>query len=223
MRTRFTCVAAAVALGVSSSSAELVSEDGDFGADTVTFDSESGQRWLDLSVSTNRSYADVLGETGAGGDFEGWRHATRDEIATFFEHAGLDLGPPSNAFLTQNHDPAVALAALIGTTGTQGNCGAGCQFSYVQGWRTREAGEDPAYAFSSSIAWFDNTAGLFAAAPATPVGRAILTGYTQDGARVETGSFLVEVPEPGAPEAAAAAVTALVVARLAAGTRARIR
>jgi len=42
----------------------------------VTRDTSSGLDWLDLGLTTGRSYNEVLAEFGSGGDFEGWRYAT---------------------------------------------------------------------------------------------------------------------------------------------------
>jgi hypothetical protein len=195
-------------LGVAAP-AELLSEDGPFGPDTVTFDSETGLRWLDVVVPTGLSYSEALAETEPGGHYEGWRMATADEVATLFDHAGFDLTVGSD-FVPQNHGPAMALAALVGTSATNGNCGSGCSFSFTQGWRLRAPGEDPSFYYVDGLGWFDNSAPLNPSYPQAPIGRAALGHYTgQDSGSSGRGAWLVQVPEPGPGLVAASALGAL--------------
>ncbi len=67
----FLCLGSAAEAGV------MIGDDAVFGAGSITIDTDTGLEWLDWTESTNRSYNDVSGQFGAGGDFEGWRHATR--------------------------------------------------------------------------------------------------------------------------------------------------
>ena len=53
-----------------------------YGADSITLDTETGLRWLDVPISLNRSYNDVAAQFGAGGDFEGYRFATPSEVTS---------------------------------------------------------------------------------------------------------------------------------------------
>ena len=64
-------VALSAILGFTSTAFAAIYDNG-----TGTTDSTSGLDWLDLTASTGRSYADVSGEFGTGGDFEGYRYAT---------------------------------------------------------------------------------------------------------------------------------------------------
>jgi hypothetical protein len=89
-----------------------------FGTNAVTRDLATGLDWLDLTLSTNRSYDDITGVDGsnelvAGGDFAGWRYATVAEIRLFFLDAGI---PDVPGFSPANHDPVVALMTLVGIT-----------------------------------------------------------------------------------------------------------
>jgi hypothetical protein len=43
-------------------------------------DTESGLDWLDVTSSTNLSYNYVSSQFGVGGQFEGWRYASRNEL-----------------------------------------------------------------------------------------------------------------------------------------------
>ncbi len=58
----------------------------DFTANELVDGNANGLTWLNLNQSTNRSYNDVSGEFGAGGDFEGYRYATGDEINTLISN-----------------------------------------------------------------------------------------------------------------------------------------
>jgi hypothetical protein len=79
---------------------------------TTTLDTDQNLVWLDLTESTNRSYNDVAGQFGVGGDFEGWRHATTSEITTLFTNAGF--APP---YMLNDEDPAfLNLINLLGPT-----------------------------------------------------------------------------------------------------------
>lgn len=83
-----------------------------FGIDTLTIDTDTNLAWLDLTFTDARSFDDVSSQFGAGGDFEGYRYATEQEVLTFFEHAGIPNAPGTSI---ANHDPINALLALVGT------------------------------------------------------------------------------------------------------------
>ena len=57
--------------------AEQIPSDSPFGPDTITLDTETGLRWLDLTLSTPFTYDEMLVELGPGGTFDGYRLATR--------------------------------------------------------------------------------------------------------------------------------------------------
>lgn len=59
------------------------------GAEIVTLDDVNNLEWLDVTESTSRSFDDVAGQFGAGGDFAGWRHATRADLTALFTQAGF--------------------------------------------------------------------------------------------------------------------------------------
>lgn len=46
----------------------------------ITRDTVTGLDWLDVTESRGLSYDEVLAQTGVGGDYEGWRHATAAEL-----------------------------------------------------------------------------------------------------------------------------------------------
>ena len=55
----------------------------------IAKDTSTGMEWLHLSLSTNISFDEILDEFGPGGRFEGFRHATAEELATFYANAGV--------------------------------------------------------------------------------------------------------------------------------------
>lgn len=59
-------------------SATVMSADdiGGFGIGALTRDTDQGLDFLDVTFSMNRSFNDVSGHFGVGGNFEGFRYAT---------------------------------------------------------------------------------------------------------------------------------------------------
>ncbi len=57
----------------------------------VTLDRISSLEWLDLTATANRSFDDVVGNLGVGGDFEGWRLASPAQVYALMRNAGLCL------------------------------------------------------------------------------------------------------------------------------------
>ena len=57
----------------------------------LTYDSETGLEWLDITLSTDRSYREISQEFGVGGDYDGFRFATGADLTTLFGNAGLIL------------------------------------------------------------------------------------------------------------------------------------
>jgi hypothetical protein len=90
-----------------------------FGPDSITRDTESGLEWLDLTLTTNRSYNDLLGIDGSneflpGGDFSGFCYATREELIAFWTNSGIVNIP--DGLLVENKIPVERLQSLIGIT-----------------------------------------------------------------------------------------------------------
>ncbi len=67
-------------------------DDPEFGFGALTRDTATGLEWLDLPLSVDRSFDEVADEFGPGGEFEGLRHASRDEVKAVFGNAGLPNG-----------------------------------------------------------------------------------------------------------------------------------
>lgn len=87
-----------------------------FGIKSLTVDTDTQLAWLDLTCSLNYSFLQAEAATQPGGLFQGFRHASSDEIAGLFNHAGL-----------VNHmlyaDPSLVVSsfvALVGATSFDG-------------------------------------------------------------------------------------------------------
>lgn len=94
----------------------LVELDDDvFGTGAVTLDRHTGFQWLDLTHSVDRSFEQVSSELGAGGDFEGFRFATQQEVIGLWDAARI---PDVPGISQENYEPMLALQELIGVTRT---------------------------------------------------------------------------------------------------------
>ena len=60
-------------------------------AGPITHDPKTTLWWLDLSLSTNRSYNDVSSQFGVGGEIYGFRYATGQDVSTLFTDADVGL------------------------------------------------------------------------------------------------------------------------------------
>ncbi len=116
---------------VNYSNADLIPMNSSFGDDTITLDTETGNRWLDLTLSTPYSYNSIQPELEVGGLFEGYRLATRDDVLTLWGNAGIDTS--LGGFTIANFIPITELMALVGVTGNNGNLGGGNIFDYSYG------------------------------------------------------------------------------------------
>ena len=64
--------------------------DTSFGPGTGFIDDSTHLVWLDLTLTNNHSYNDVVANLAPGGLYDGWRYATPAELAQFF--TGYDGG-----------------------------------------------------------------------------------------------------------------------------------
>jgi hypothetical protein len=84
------------------------------GDQLLTFDSDTGLEWLNLTATANMSYLEVLG--GAGGFIGsfGFRYGAGGQVATLFKHAGVSkLGGPTPAVDNANHYGILVLQDLM--------------------------------------------------------------------------------------------------------------
>lgn len=108
-----------------SSWANLIERDRIYGSGDglITFDTDTGLEWLDVPESADYSYDDIVAnELGSGGVFEGFRHASREDVRTLFNNAGIDDINESRSYTY--YDEILSLADLLGgTTGDGGVTG----------------------------------------------------------------------------------------------------
>ncbi len=108
------------------SSADVISlDDAVFGADALTVDTEQGLEFLDLNWSTSRTVNMIMSEFGVGGDFEGFRRASGEEVLTMISNAGFDI-PALGSGITI--PPSTAFRDFVNMTGVVGGIG-GIRFS----------------------------------------------------------------------------------------------
>jgi hypothetical protein len=62
-----------------------------WGTGAITYDTETGLEWLDVYLSTDLSCSDVSTQFGQGGEFEGFRYATHQEVLDFLDAAGISI------------------------------------------------------------------------------------------------------------------------------------
>lgn len=80
-----------------------------------TRDTESGLEWLDLTETNGLSFDDVAGRQSSTGALAGWRHASRAEVVTFWEHAG-GQGPFAGEVQSGGEDWVGTLLRMWGIT-----------------------------------------------------------------------------------------------------------
>ena len=74
------------------------------GDQLLTFDSSSGLEWLNLTVTANRSYIDVLSGFGGFIGAFGFQYATPNQVGTLYKHAGVTkFGGPQAGLDLANH------------------------------------------------------------------------------------------------------------------------
>jgi len=56
---------------------------------SLLLDTNSQLQWLDLSITANQSYNEVMTQMLQGGTYEGFRYATRDEVFQLWSEAGI--------------------------------------------------------------------------------------------------------------------------------------
>jgi len=102
---------------------------------SYTTDTSAGLDWLDVTASLGRSFDDVSGQFGPGGDFEGWRFATTDEFSTLLVHAtGLATTEIANpyGYVLSNSDVTHDIVSRLGDTCS--SCNATYDIRYTYGW-----------------------------------------------------------------------------------------
>lgn len=83
------------------------------GDELLTFDTDTGLEWLDLTATQGLSFNQA--EASSFVSVDGFRHATTVEVTALFQHAGGSVNSPFNA---ANAAPALLLLDLMGCTDT---------------------------------------------------------------------------------------------------------
>ena len=145
---------AVASIALSATSAQAVLMDNGM----ITLDTDTNLERLDLTESTNRSYNDVAGQFGMGGDFAAWRHATAAELTTLFTNGGF---PPPH-FNSPATPQMLALINLLGVTLVTPGSISG-QLTATVGFYNDDAdGPHPGLIGLASLSHNDRTALLFA-------------------------------------------------------------
>ncbi len=75
------CIAVFIAVAIPSIVTAEIIDHGNFLTDT-----ETQLDWLNITHSVNRSYEDISSQFDTGGEFEGWRYASIEEIRTLLHN-----------------------------------------------------------------------------------------------------------------------------------------
>ena len=94
-----------------------------FGPGTLTRDTVQGLDFLDLDDTRGRSFQDVSSQLGSGGEFDGFRYATFDEIASLVSNYNSPATPPETPRLTALLDVATNLFGSDFSTGLSADLG----------------------------------------------------------------------------------------------------
>jgi hypothetical protein len=88
-------------------------DDSRYGLGSITYDTDTGMEWLDLTNTYNRSFGDVTSQLGPGGDFESFRRASSTDLQIYWSHIGI---ANNTAWTAANYQPCRALQDLVGYT-----------------------------------------------------------------------------------------------------------
>lgn len=87
----------------------------------IVRDTATSIEWLNLTQTAGLSYAQVSGELGAGGGFDGWRYATNGEVSALFgDYFGISLAAGVLREAPAYLDPGVRLASETLSDGVSG-------------------------------------------------------------------------------------------------------
>lgn len=195
----------ALALG-SSIRADVIDADGNPltppGHHGAILDEATGLLWLDATETVGRSLADVQSELGAGGEFEGFDLASRNQIHELFDDAGLPITSPGPGWATDAGVRAdvMAFVAIYGQMSVSGS-----QFG-MNLWHANTL-DDPLSFGTESALWLDRTDDYWVGDNGTVVD---LAGTAQANYGV---ALVREAPEPSSLVLGATAL--LAIARMA--------
>jgi hypothetical protein len=153
-------------------------------AGPVTYDPNTKLWWLDLSLSTNRSYNEVSSLLGVGGDF--FRYATGQEVDTLFTDAGISVRS-FNMSIIENPADVSAVTTLIKLLGPMQPCATNPPCTQNGSFYTRGIFEDA----QSQAIWPNRWAALLKISDSTFTDLVYYDQFPVDAAFSDQGSFLV--------------------------------
>lgn len=188
---------AATFLAATTANAALIELDLNAPGDgLLTLDTGTGLKWLDVTTSLGRSVADVSGQLGPGGDFEGFRFAATSEILTLFGNAGvrtLGADQPANFYGVEDlglgttaAQAAWDLIALVGITAWPGHHEGATYAAF-------DDGGDPATSGYAAVA---HGVGFAGDVTVTNWSRVATINQPVDFVLTNQGNWLVSMPEP---------------------------
>lgn len=166
----------------------ISADDPRFGPNSLTVDTRTGLTWLDLPYSVNYSYDEAEAATQNGGVFQGFRHATVEEVLSLYNSAGLEEGLVAQT--APNYPNALALIQMIGITDTSPNGAVGAVG--ISGTLNSNGLALAPFMGTSS---FDNVDGIMVTTSRQLPGTYSAL-YSLDLSFPTVGNWLVEVPEP---------------------------
>lgn len=164
----------------------------------LTRDTLSGLEWLDVDITLGRSFDDLIGNDGSnefvsGGDFEGFRHATRLELAGTGSVLAVDglienFGLENYVFSAGAYGPARSFLSYLGCLGS---C---ASYGYIMGIYVSELDPlDPGWGMIEALP----SQGLHFGSVQIVPGNTLVS-QPINGSSSLSGHFLVRaVPEPG--------------------------
>ena len=84
---------------------------------TYFTDTNTGLNWLDVTATVNRSYNDISSQFVAGGEFDGWRYATKNEFNSLLSnYTGINAVGNARTITTGTTPSVDGLVELFGST-----------------------------------------------------------------------------------------------------------
>ena len=182
---------AATALVLSTSvDAAIISTDWQISGDNlITTDTESGLNWLDLTETNGLTYDYVSSQLSVGGQFEGFRYATPDEVVALYYSFSINLAATAPQTSTSYDFGIMIAAGVLGNTTCAYDCIANPYGTL--GYTSQTWDEHPSYKVVMGATVDQNSVPTYRTDGSYFQLSAYSTGYT--------GSYLVQaVPVPAA-------------------------
>lgn len=148
----------------------------------LTTDTATGLSWLDLSMTNDRSYADVFVNDFGGLLSLGFRGATLDEVTTLLHDAGAPPGPiqDSSAYPDSTYASAQSFISLFDCT----SCGPDPTNQYSEGYVISDVG-------GARFAWGEISAGVGGFGMSGSDQMSVLDGWGRTHHQYGSGFYLV--------------------------------